>query len=115
MGSASLTIKDLIQYPIISFEKGCSTHTFYTELFAKHGINFSPDIEATTADQIILIVKHNLGIGFIPEQFFDDEPNGIYKLNLKDDIPKREICVVKRKGYSPSLAVRELEKMMLEK
>lgn len=115
LGSASLTIKDLIQYPIISFEKGRSTHSFYTELFAKHGINFSPDIEAATADQIIPIVKHNLGIGFIPEEFLYDEPNGIYKLNLKDQIPTREICVVTRKGHSPSLAARELEKMMLEK
>ena len=114
LGSAALGFKELTQYPIVSFEKGRSTHTFYTELFAKHGVNFSPDIEAATADQIIPIVKHNLGIGFIPEQFLDDDPNGIYKLSLKDDIPKREICVVKRKGYSPSLAVRELEKMMLE-
>ena len=111
----ALAFKDLMQYPIVSFEKGRSTNTFYTELFAKHGINFSPDIEAATADQIIPIVKHNLGIGFIPEQFLYDEPNGIYKLNLKDRIPTREICVVTRKGHSPSLAARELEKMMLEK
>ena len=113
LGSAALGFKELTQYPIVSFEKGRSTHTFYTELFAKHGVNFSPDIEAATADQIIPIVKHNLGIGFIPEQFLDDEPNGIYKLSLKDQIPARGICVITRKGHSPSLAVRELEKMML--
>ena len=64
--------------------------------------------------QIIPIVKHNLGIGFVPEQFLYDEPNGIYMLNLKDQIPTREICVVTRKGHSPSLAARELGKMMLE-
>jgi DNA-binding transcriptional LysR family regulator len=114
LGSAVFELKELTQYPIVSFEKGRSTHTFYTELFAKHSVNFSPDIEAATADQIIPIVKHNLGIGFIPEQFLHDEPNGIYKLNLKDQIPAREICVVTRKGHSPSLAVRELKKMMLE-
>ena len=115
IGSRAFTLKELTEYPIVSFEKGRSTNIFYTELFAKHGMNFSPDIEAATADQIIPIVKHNLGIGFIPEQFLYDEPNGIYKLNLKDQIPTREICVVTRKGHSPSLAARELEKMMLEK
>ena len=115
LGSASFTLKELTQYPIVSFEKGRSTHTFYTEVFAKHGVNFSPDIEAATADQIIPIVKHNLGIGFIPEQFLCDEPKGIYQLNLKDRIPTRGICVVTRKGHSPSLAARELEKMMLER
>lgn len=110
----TFALKDLIQYPIVSLEKGRSTHTFYTELFAKHGVSFSPDIEAATADQIIPIVKHNLGVGFVPEQFLYDEPNGIYRLNLKDQIPTREICVVTRKGHSPSLAARELGKMMLE-
>ena len=115
LGSAVLELKELTQYPIVSFEKGRSTHTFYTEFFAKQGVNFSPDIEAATADQIIPIVKHNLGIGFVPEQFLYDAPSGIYKLNLKYQIPTREICVVRRKGHSPSLAARELEKMMLEK
>ena len=113
-GTAAFTLKELSQQPIISLEKGCSTHIFYTDLFAKHGMNFHPDIEAATADQIIPIVKHNLGIGFVPEQFLYDEPNGIYRLNLKDRIPTREICVVTRKGHSPSLAARELGKMMLE-
>lgn len=113
-GTAAFTLKELSQHPIISLEKGCSTHIFYTDLFAKYGMNFHPDIEAATADQIIPIVKHNLGIGFVPEQFLYDEPNGIYRLNLKDRIPTREICVVTRKGHSPSLAARELGKMMLE-
>ena len=113
-GTAAFTLKELSQHPIISLEKGRSTHIFYTDLFAKHGMNFHPDIEAATTDQIIPIVKHNLGIGFVPEQFLYDEPNGIYRLNLKDRIPTREICVVTRKGHSPSLAARELGKMMLE-
>ena len=113
-GTAAFTLKELSQHPIISLEKGRSTHIFYTDLFAKHCMNFHPDIEAVTADQIIPIVKHNLGIGFVPEQFLYDEPNGIYRLNLKDRIPTREICVVTRKGHSPSLAARELGKMMLE-
>ena len=41
-----------------------------------------------TADQILPIVKHNLGIGFVPEQFLYDEPNGIYRLNLSEQISK---------------------------
>ena len=30
-------------------------------------IDFQPDIEVATADQIMLLVKSNLGIGLIPE------------------------------------------------
>lgn len=112
-GDKVFTWKELTRYPIVSLEKGCSTHTFYTEFFAKRGVSFSPDIEVATADQIIPIVKHNLGIGFVPEQFLYDEPNGIYRIQLKEQIPAREIRVVTKKGHSPSPAARELGKMML--
>lgn len=49
-GDAVLSLKDLAGYPIVSLENGCSTHTFYSEIFAKHGMSFSPDIEVATAD-----------------------------------------------------------------
>ena len=115
MGNRILEWKDLIHCPIVSPGKGRSTHAFYTELFAEHGLSFAPDIEVSTADQILPIVRHNLGIGFVPEQFLYDEPNGIYRLTLKEQIPAREICVVIKKGRTPSLAAKELGKMMLEK
>ncbi len=108
-----LGFKELTEYPIVSLQKGRSTHTFYAELFAKHGAIFSPDIEAATADQILPVVKHNLGIGFVPEQFLYDEPNGIYRLNLSEQIPARDICVVTRKGHTPSLPANALKEMMV--
>lgn len=60
------------------------------------------------------IVKHDLGIGFVPEDFMYDEPNGIYRLNLKERLPMRDILVLTKKGRLPSLAARELGKMMIE-
>ncbi|MBQ7335104.1 MAG: LysR family transcriptional regulator [Clostridia bacterium] len=108
-------LKDLVEYPIVSLEKGYSSYTFYTELFAKRGASYSPDIEVATADQILPIVKHNLGIGFVPEHFLLDEPSGIYKLELSEPIPQREICVVTRREHTLSLAAKELSKMMVKK
>ena len=113
LNGKALDFKGLTEYPIVSLEKGLSTHTFYTELFAKHGAIFSPDIEVATADQILPIVKHNLGIGFVPEQFLYDEPNGIYRLNLSEKIPTRDICVVTRKGHTPSLPAKVLKEMVV--
>ena len=110
----SFCLKDLTQYPIVSLEKGCSAFTFYTELFAKRGAIFSPDIGVATVDQILPIVKHNLGIGFVPEELFAEEPNGIYPIMLDEPIPKRDICVVTRKNHTLSLPAKELNKMMLQ-
>ena len=33
--------------------------------FLQHDLPFYPDIEAATADQILPMIRHNLGIGFI--------------------------------------------------
>lgn len=104
--------KDLMEFPIVSLGKGSSSYTFYEELFAKFGASFSPEIEVATADQIIPIVKYNLGIGFVPEQFLHDEPSGIYRFELSEQMPPRDICVVTRKAHTLSLAANALGKMI---
>ncbi|MEI3175561.1 MAG: LysR substrate-binding domain-containing protein [Lachnospiraceae bacterium] len=43
------------------------THQFYSEWFLNNGVELHPDTEAATTDQILALVKHELGIGFLPE------------------------------------------------
>ena len=72
-----------------------------------------PDIEAFTADQILPMVKADLGVGFVPSDFLKDG-DGICKIDLKERIPQRDIVLIKRKGQSMSAAARELERMLTE-
>lgn len=110
----AIHFSELVNYPIISFKKSSSTFGFYSALFMQHGVIFSPDIEAATADQILPLVKHNLGIGFVPEDFLNDEPSGIFKIQLKEQIPARSICIATLKGSSLSLPAKELKRMIDE-
>ena len=103
---------ELADYPIVSLEKGRSTFAFYNSLFAQHGALFSPDIEVATTDQILPLVKHNLGIGFVPEDFLNYEANGIFKIQLEEQIPDRSICIATLKGRSLSLPAKELNRMI---
>lgn len=103
----------LLKYPIISLGAGTSTFDFYFEEFLKRNCHFSPDIEAATADQIIPLVKYGLGIGFVPEQFLEDE-NGIHKISLTKPLPPRQIILVKKKDHSLSLPAKELVNMINE-
>lgn len=105
-------IRDLQNYPIISLGEGTSTFDFYSEEFIKRGCVFSPDIEAATADQIMPLVKHGLGIGFVPEDFLALE-SGIRKIELKEELPKREIILVRKKEHSLPLPAKELVDMIL--
>ncbi|MBE6706174.1 MAG: LysR family transcriptional regulator [Ruminococcaceae bacterium] len=113
----ALELSELCNYPIVSLGSKTSTYEYYMKYFARNGLSFSADIEAATADQLIPLIKHNLGIGFVPEDFFSEtsEAQGIYRIHLANQLPSRAISLVKKKNHAYSLPARELEKMILEK
>ena len=106
-----LSFVNLLNYPIISLGAGTSTFDFYFEEFLKHNCSFSPDIEAATADQIIPLVKHGLGIGFVPEEFLESEDD-IRTISLTEPIPSRKIILVKKSGHSLPIPAKELVDMI---
>lgn len=111
-----LTLEQLSSCPLISLCKGTSTHHLYTDWFQKHGLPFSPDIEAATADQILPMVQANLGIGFVPEHTARDTAaeGKISLLKLKEELPMRTICLLKRKDSPLSVAAAKLEELLLQ-
>ena len=113
---APLDISELCNYPIVSLGSKTSTYEYYLKLFAENDVSFSADIEAATADQLLPLIRHNLGIGFVPEEFMDNnsEMQGIYRIPMKSDPPVRSISLVKKKNHILSLPAKELEKMILE-
>ena len=109
-----LSLKEISQYPIIALGPRTSTFDFYFRQFIEEGCNFAPDIEAATADQIMPLVQHNLGIGFVPEDFLQNGAEGesVFQIKLKNPVPHRSVSLVKKKGRSMSLPAKELEKML---
>lgn len=116
LADRELTLAELAEYPIVCLGSQTKTYDFYTKLFLEHGLTLRADIEAATTDQILPMVKNDLGIGFVPEEFVRNEVNhrNIFVLNLIDEIPPRYICIVKRSDRSLSIAAKELERMILE-
>lgn len=91
------------------------TYSFYSHLFSENGLTFSPDIEAATADQILPMVKNNLGVGFLPKEFLaSDECPDVYRLDLTTEIPYRSICCIQKIGTPMSIAAKEFVKMILQ-
>lgn len=110
------SLKALSQYPLISLGEQTGTYTFYAGLFATHHLDFSPDIEAATADQILPMVKANLGIGFVPRLFVHEEDIGvtIHPIALTEKIPPRNVCLLHSARYVQSPAARELERFLTQ-
>ncbi len=109
-----LTWSALSKYPIISLGTHTATYEFYFNEFMKEQIPFHADVEAATADQILPLVRYNLGIGFVPEEFLEDASDGCHRIPLQTDLPKREICLVKRRKHSLPPPAAELERMMFQ-
>ena len=81
----------------------------------KYGLELNPDIEVATTDQILPLVKSELGLAFLPEIMAGDaiEQNQIFKINLKEEIPERQICLVYDNQHPISYAAIKLKNMIL--
>ena len=113
---STVSLEDLTGYPIISLGEQSGTYRFYAQLFADQRLVFEPDIEAATADQVLPMVKANLGIGFVPQDFLTGETVGtsIFPLTLADRIPPRSVCLLASTKHPLSPAARELEKALIQ-
>lgn len=103
----------LCRYPLISLGSETQSYKFYETFFAEHGLQFSPEIEAFTADQILPMVEADLGIGFLPQVFLKNAERA-KPITLNEEIPKRPLCLIKRKNQSLSVAAKVLERMVME-
>lgn len=87
------TLESLTKYPLIMLAEGTGTRSFYEDLFSKNSLELRPQMTVATINQVLIMVKKHIGIGFLPETILnmDDE---FKKIELKEPIPKRSICLV---------------------
>lgn len=110
----TVTLEELTKYPIISLGAQTETYALYAHWFMQNGLSFAPDIEAATADQILPLVKSNLGVGFVPQEFLAETGmHDVLPIHLHVPVPVRNICFLKRTDRPLSIAAKELERMIL--
>lgn len=99
-----LTLADLSAYPFISLGRETVSYAFAYNLFAENGAAFSPDIEVATSDQILPLVRLDLGVAFLPEAFAAPalQKGEIGRLTLAETIPPRQLLMARRSGQALS-------------
>ena len=108
-----VSFEELLSYPLISLGTQTKSYELYSDFFAGEGLRYQPETEAATADQIIPMVKADLGIGFVPEEFLEGI-EGVSVIETENPLPEREIRVVKRREQPLGIAAKEMEKLILE-
>ena len=104
---------ELLSYPMISLGTQTKSFELYSDFFAEEGLHYHPETEAATADQILPMVKADLGIGFIPREFLQGV-EGVFVIETEKPLPEREIRIVKRHEQTLSIAAKELERLILK-
>ena len=108
----SVGFEELLRYPLVSLGTQTKSFEWYTAFFADRGLQYRPHIETATADQILPLVKANLGIGFVPEEFLAGV-TGVSVIRTEEPLPTREIHIVKRREQEVSLAAKALLRLIL--
>lgn len=111
-----LTPAELQAIPIVGLGSHTKTYEYYSKLFINYGMEWNPDIDVATADQILPMIKADLGIGFVP--FFmakQDLSQGLLKIvRVLEISPVRKILLLDDKSSLPNNAVKEFKKMLLD-
>lgn len=109
----SVTYEQIKRYPLIGLGEKTASFDFYSDIFGKMGMDFAPDVEAATADQILPMIRSDLGIGFVPTEFLEKENmDDLVVLNIEPPVPPRNICMIKRKDATLGIAALKLEEMI---
>ena len=112
----TLSLKELKNYPLISLGRETMTFRFYERLFLSYGIEFAPDTEAATTDQILPLVRCELGLAFIPESMAGEalERGEVIQAVLKEKIPDRHICMIYDSQHPLNTAARSFRRLLEE-
>ncbi|GKV57524.1 LysR family transcriptional regulator [Sporosarcina sp. NCCP-2222] len=106
LANRTVTLEDLINYPIITFSAASSTRRFLDQLFHKYGLVCKPDIEVGSVELLIECAKIGMGIAFVTKELVEKElSNGeLIEIRLNENLEMRKIGLITQKDTPLSIA-----------
>ena len=110
LASQTLSLKELAGYPLICLNEESMTRSFYRQFFLEHDAVLKPDTEAATTDQMLTLVKSELG----PEPMAAPllASGELVQLHLQEIIPSRSICLVYDHHRPLNTAARKFQQLL---
>lgn len=117
LAGKTVSLEELTSYPWISLTSEAITRNFLNQFFEEHNLRFRPDIELATTDMILPAVRHNLGIGFVPQAFAEAELEAgtVFQISVKEELPERSIHMIYDTEYPQSIASMAFQKFLSRK
>ncbi|MGN1267780.1 MAG: LysR family transcriptional regulator [Dorea sp.] len=96
----SLSLKELLNYPILMLEKQSTTSEFLHSIFQHQQLDLVPEIELSSNDLLIDLAGIGLGIAFIPDYCLSRKCENLFIVDTKEELPEREL-VIAYKSHIP--------------
>lgn len=108
-------LSDLVQEPFILMRPGTSARSYIEKYFQENHVVIYPEYDVSTMPMITPMVQANMGIGFIPPFYAQDqlEQGTIHQIHLIEKLPPRQICLCTSNTYPQSAACKEFIKQLL--
>lgn len=105
-----LSFEDLAKLPIICLEKNTSTRKATDDFLLSKGAELSPEFELAQSDLIVEFAQRNMGIGSVVDLFAKEaiENKTLFRLQLEENLPTRNIAIVKTNRRPVSKAGQRL-------
>lgn len=106
--SKTLTMHELLSYPILMLSKRSATSFFLHEQFQKHSLELVPSIELNSNDLLLDLARIGLGIACVPDFCIPASDEKLARLSLKNDFPKRRLVIAYDEKWPLSLPAKAL-------
>ncbi|HEX5485468.1 MAG TPA: CysB family HTH-type transcriptional regulator [Limnobacter sp.] len=95
-----LSIAELVEYPLITYQEGFTGRMKIDQLFKKYGLLPDVAISALDADVIKTYVELELGVGVIASMAFDAQKDfDLRTLEISEDLPLNVTSIAVRRGH----------------
>lgn len=103
-----LSLKELLQHPIILFSRNSRARMAITELFQSYGYSIKPEIEVGSVDLLTEFAKRGLGISYVTRQFVQKEleEGSLFEVQLDVPLPPSHVGILTMKNMPLSSAAR---------
>lgn len=88
-----LSYQELLDQPILMLDRKSTTSEFLHSLFQQHQLDLVPEIELSSNDLLIDLAKIGLGIAFIPDYCLSRDPEGLFIVETKEELPNRQLLI----------------------
>jgi len=105
----NITFKDLNNYPLILQSKDSNTRKVLDSLASSYGVQLNPSMELASYTLVSLFSKIGFGIGYVTEEYHNNEfENGeLFPLKLDINIPKRYVGLAVNRKNTPNFSTKK--------